>query len=498
MRTFTLSVSNEKYDDKNAINWDKVKYNRIDDLSLENIAELITKGYCYTSIFKKANFGVWHKAEENWIGSDFIMFDVDNVKNEITFEEYLNSLKFIPTIIYTTPNCNQQKPNEIKPYSRFRLLYAFDTTITNKWQYQGIYDAIKDTFDEALFDTTKNWDNCANSPVQQFSGNGTKNCQITINHVIYKVSNFDIKEPTEEPIKIDNIKVRINDEFLQNLNTLKPTDFLSCYRDKFQIIYESELDYNDDGYALIPEDYVRIQRNYTIYKDDGKICSKYHRLKDGEGRRHTLFCNAKIRCQIKPQISVEELIFNLVYDRHYFYDNSDNVLTNQCLLRIALDAKKATYQMAMKKKPLFKVDKVFCYENQIKPNALKMIVRRTLNFDKIKQWYDPTKSVKDNLKFATENNIKVGQRTLYNYCNEIGISTKGEKIKDTKIKAENSVVLSDTKQGEELHHTQHENAIQRKIKHLQYVPNDEITNYINKTKNTMYFVSYSMAMKQAI
>jgi len=473
MRTFTLSVSKEKYDDKNAINWDKVKYSRIDDLSLENIVELIKEGYCYTSIYKKANFSVWHKTEKNWIGSDFIMFDVDNIRNEITFEEYLNSLKYTPTIAYTTPNNNIKKPEDIKPYSRFRLLYAFDTTITNKWQYQGIYDAIKDTFDEALFDTTKNWDNCANSPVQQFSGNATKNCQITINHVIYNTSNFEIKEPTEEPIKKDGLKVRIEDEFLQNLNMLKPTDFLSCYRDKFQIIYESELEFNDDGYALTPEDYVRIQRNYTIYKDDGKICSKYKRLRDGERRRHTLFCNAKIRCQIKPQISVEELIYNLVYDRHYFYDNSDGVLSNQCLLRIAIDAKKATYQMVMKKKPLFKVDKVFCYENQIKPNALKMIVRRTLNFDKIKQWYDPTKSVKDNLKFATENNIKVGQRTLYNYCNEIGISTKGEKIEDTKIKAEICDISSAKIQGEQTHQTQQENALQRKYKPIKWAKADE-------------------------
>ena len=120
------------------------------------------------------------------------------------------------------------------------------------------------------------------------------------------------------------------------------------------------------------------------------------------------------------------------------------------------------------------------------------------NFDKIKQWYDSTKSVKDNLKFAQNNNIKVGQRTLYNYCNEMGISTKGEMMEEPQNKAENSVILSDTKQGEETHQPMQENAIQHKIKHLQYVPNDEITNYINKTKNTMYFVMYSMAMKQAI
>ena len=345
MRTFTLSVSNEKYDDKNAIKWDKVVYNRIDDLSIENIAELIKEGYCYTSIFKKANFSVFEKTEKNWRGTDFVIFDVDNVKNEITFNEYLKSLKFIPTIIYTTPNCNKQKPTDTKPFSRFRLLYAFNTTITDKWQYQGIYDAISNTFDTTLFDTTKKSDNCGNSPVQQFSGNATKNCQILINDAIYNVSDFDIKEPTEKPINKDDLKVRIEDEFLQNLNTLKPTDFLSCYRDKFQIIYESELDYNEEGYALTPDDYVCIERNYMAYKWWGIRKYKCRKLRDGQRRRNTLFSNARIRVIIKPTISIEELIYNLVFDRTYFFNNNDKVLSNQCLLRIALDAKKSKRKM---------------------------------------------------------------------------------------------------------------------------------------------------------
>ena len=317
-----------------------------------------------------------------------------------------------------------------------------------------------------------------------------KNCQIAINETIYNIEDFKILEPIEKPINKDDLKVRIDDDYLQKLNTLKPTDFLAYYRDSFQILFETELKYNDNGFALIPDDYVRIQRNYTIYKEDGKICSKYHRLKDGEGRRHQLFCNAKIRCQIKPNISIEEMIYNLVYDRYYFYDNSDNVLTNQCLLRIALDAKKATYQMTMKNKPFFKVDSVFCKENNIKPNALKMMVRKTLHFDEITKWYDTTKSVKDNLSFAQNNNIKVSRATLYNYCIEKGISTKGEKIEEPINKAGNDAILSAKMQGEQTHQTQQKNAIQRKIKHIQYVPNDELTNYINKTKNTMYFVAY--------
>jgi len=450
--TFTLSMSKDKYDDKNKIDWGKVKYSRIDDLSIENIVDIITDGYCFTSIFNKENFSVFEKTETNWMGSDFVVFDIDNVKNEISLSTFLESLISTPTIAYTTPNNNIQKASDQKPYSRFRLLYAFSDTISDKTTYQGIYDIIQSTFNTNYFDTTKRVDNCGRSPIQQYSGNATKNCQIITNKTIYNIEDFKISKTIETPIKKEDFKVQIDNDFLLNLNTLKPTDFLACYRDRFQVIYETELNFNEDGFALIPKDYVRIQRNFNIYKEDGQIQTKYHIMKDGEGRRHQLFCNAKIRCQIKPQITIEELIYNLVYDRHYFFDNSDKVLSNQCLLRIAIDAMKAKYQMTLSKKPKFRTDIVFCRENDIKPNALKMIVRKKLNFDEISKWYDTTKSIKENLEYSKENHIKVSRATLYHFCNEYGISTKGQKANITQ--------KSDNTQKATITHTEHEKAIE--------------------------------------
>ena len=496
-----MSLSSEKYDDKNAIDWSKVKYNRIDDLTLNDIGELITDGYCYTSIFKKDSFNVFQKTETNWMGTDFVIFDVDNIKNEITFDDYLKTLKYTPTIAYTTPNCNKRKQNELKPFSRFRLLYAFDTTITDKWQYQGIYETIQNTFDTSIFDTTKKFDDSAKSPVQQFSGNATKNCQIVINDVIYNTKDFDIIKPIEKPIKIDNIKVKIKDEFIQNLNSLKPSDFLSYYSEEYEILFETELKYNDDGFALIPANYVRIQRNYTIYKEDGQIRSKYKRLKDGEKRRHSLFCNAKIRCQIKPNISIEELIYNLVYDRQHFYDNKDGVLSNQTLLRIALDAKKATYQMIMKKKPRFQVDDVFCRENNIKRKAQANYVRRKLNFDEISKWYDTTKRVMDNLKFAKENNIKVSRATLYHFCNEMAINPKGEPTEKPQNKAQISDISSETKHDGTTRHTEDNNATQSKYKPINLT--DWVINKDYRNKPILWKTFYEqrqiiMSLKMAI
>ena len=81
----------------------------------------------------------------------------------------------------------------------------------------------------------------------------------------------------------------------------------------------------------------------------------------------------------------------------------------------------------MKKRPKFKIDKSYCIANNINPCAFRQQIRRKLNFESIDTWYVPAKSVKENLIFAENNNIKVKKDTLYSYCKERRICTKGTK-----------------------------------------------------------------------
>ena len=85
-----------------------------------------------------------------------------------------------------------------------------------------------------------------------------------------------------------------------------------------------------------------------------------------------------------------------------------------------------------KKQPRFRVDKEFCTKHGISPNAMKNIIRKILNYDSISTWYDPTKSVYDNLKFAKDNEKKVCKDTLYSYCKACEIDTKGTKPTEPK------------------------------------------------------------------
>jgi hypothetical protein len=47
--------------------------------------------------------------------------------------------------------------------------------------------------------------------------------------------------------------------------------------------------------------------------------------------------------------------------------------------------------------------------------------------EEIERYYDPTKSVKENIAIMNKNGFQVSKETLYRYCKEKGISTKSSK-----------------------------------------------------------------------
>lgn len=446
--TFTLSASECGYNDKNAIFWSAVNYRRV-TFTLNQFEKIIRRGFCFTSIFNKANFTIKDKTDANWIGSQFVVFDIDNVRPEVNLHQFISSLSCKPTLAYTTPNHNIKKPKENKAYSRFRLVYLFDSIIASKEQYQSIYSAIESNFPFFYFDNTKKKDNCGNSPVQQFSGNALPSCEIIINKEnIYSVYSFptqpqtpperptepskptEPKQPSKKPSKPSQETEPLfclNDTFFKDLNSMKPVNFIRKYINAYGIIEKPHIIY-ENGFYETTEDYVEIMRKYRKVYDAETQNYKTKRQRIPSGERHnTLFAYAKLRCQIKQEITLEELVFNSVYDRTYFCENDDKEITNECLIDICRAAKQANYTMKMKKRPKFKIDKSYCIANNINPCAFRQQIRRKLNFESIDTWYAPAKSVKENLIFAENNNIKVKKDTLYSYCKERRISTKGTK-----------------------------------------------------------------------
>ena len=141
----------------------------------------------------------------------------------------------------------------------------------------------------------------------------------------------------------------------------------------------------------------------------------------------------------------------------------------------------------MKNIPRLRVSVEYCMVNHITPKAQKQIAEKLEHYKEISMWYDPTKNVYKNVKIAKEKGNGEVYNTLQKYCFENGIDPNGEPQNKTEI----SDISSDTKQGGTIHQPTPNNTIQRKFK---YIGSTALTDYINRTKNTMYFMSYSMAI----
>lgn len=278
-------------------------------------------------------------------------------------------------------------------------------------------------------------DNCGRSPSQQFSGNGSGNCEVYVSNVIYNSQELAISvimgTKQAKCNKLRNAEIVATDnQMLRDLSAMKPLDFIAKYRHTYSFYESTPLEYRD-GYAILPKDYTMIKRAWywdNFIKKDGtvKYFGKCKRLRDGDKRKKKLYASALIRKQILPSVSFEHLLFNLVCDREYYYDNSDNELNNNRLIDIcrrvsATPLEEIKLQRYRPKE--YEVDKEYCREHGITPNEMKNRVKRQLKDMEIGESYDCSMSVAENLIMLKELGVKVGKSRLYEWCRENGIET---------------------------------------------------------------------------
>lgn len=359
--------------------------------------------------------------------------DVDDFNMEM--KQFVYGLSKKPTIYYTTPsNLCTSKGNKY----RFRLCYVFNEDIPNAETlastYKGIIKEIRKDYP-----TYPDQDSCGARPAQYMNGNGTPRCEVYSTDKVYTLSDFgaslvesahhenrSVKESANSNEYVYPIKDK---DFINDLFEIPPSELIIKYRERYCYFDHTELTYNN-GYALIPENYQEIYRSWyqdvvTSNSGDIRKVSVVKIKRDGDNRRKCLFVSALIRRKIFPTITFEHLLYNLVAERQWYYDNSDNTLNNQELMRIANNALNIEYEkinIKTKRKPSkFKVDKLYCSERGIKPKSMVGIVRRKLKDEEIGNLYDCSLSVKDNLAMLKANGIKIGLSRLYEFCDRNNI-----------------------------------------------------------------------------
>lgn len=449
-KKFEVSISTQSYSDKNLIKWNSVEYQR-QSITVEEFARLIKEGCCFCHSFKTKGllFGLSEKNDANFLSADMVFVDIDD--SDIEMNDFVDCLVKKPTLYYTTPNNRTEKSN----YKyRFRLCYLFCLPIYTVESYHSLYDGIVASLMHDV-EGMEMKDNCGRTPSQQFSGNAIADCELHVTDNVFSFSDFpfqnnNVLSPffsisngnlSKSAKKDDDTVIGVKDliiadkSFISDINSLSPYDLIDKYRTKYRYFTHTELHYQD-GYALIPSDYQEIFRQTymdSFIKDNGDEIkfSVVKKLRDGDNRRKKLYIAGLIMKKILPSITFEHLLYNLICERTYYYDNSDRVLSNKVLANIARNVVNIPLEkiqlQSKRKKRKFCVDKSYCAMLGISPNAMKNKVRKMLKDEEIGNAYDCSLSIAENLAAFKEMDISVGKSKLYQWCKENGINTKGEK-----------------------------------------------------------------------
>ena len=457
---FQLGVSTTRYE-KKCTEWKELRYKTM-QLDIDGLEDYIRKGYCFTHTFKDVSadgsFGCKEKTIKNFKSTNTVFLDIDN--SSLTAQEFYTSITPQPTLMYTTPS------NVTGVQNRFRLVYLYKDSILSNEAYKKEVQKISTGIGKIISDFS--FDSTSVNASQQMGGNGTKDCLLYKSNNIFNFDSFKEYEgcssttyKKEERNDISNRKavsyeeneIKIVDkeferEFWELTDNESVYKLLNKYMCKYPLHDATQV--QEDNPYIYLNNYVEISRRYYVVKDDnGHNRAIPVKIKEGN-REKILFRNALLRLKIDSEMSFENLLYAMVYERAFWIDNSDGEITNRVLYKIAKGAftKRELYDIststkgqkrrrARTNKNGFKVNPAYCEKYGVSVRAMANKMRRDISNSTILENYDFKKSVEENSKLLKENDITPNsERRLYEFmkwCKTEGIITNKKTEKHEEI-----------------------------------------------------------------
>ena len=406
----------------------KISYMR-KDVNINDIVNCIKGGHVLSANFNEDYTTTITQSDrryDNFISTAMVMFDLDG-GIDCSLEELIGSLKYIPTVAYTT--FSHQKEGK---GNRYRLLYLFENPIDDKDVYQSIYEEIRSSFEFKLED------NCGKNPCQAVFGSSS-DCEVIVTNEPYSIEDFNIVEKChsksikKEKENIIESKWNFQDkEFEYDFYHLGYGDIIHKYKDKYPFFEETILTNTNENlpYIILPKNYNKIQRywiNEKILNDNNKEVWRHVRarkIKDGNGRRRKLFINGILRRQMLPEITFEHLLCCFVFEMWYYIDNKQDKIKKQDLVTIAtnvMEADASVYSFAKRDKRKYAVNEAYCQKHNISKVAARNISRRIINYEKIGEMYDASLTDKQNLEVFKQNGLNVSLSTIKRFRKDMGL-----------------------------------------------------------------------------
>ena len=410
---FTLFVSQKNYSSKPT--QDEMPKMRFvpQQLTIESALECAKQGkaFCYTFQSSKVDgsLSVRDKKKENFISTSTIIYDFDDM--EVSMADYINSIPYKPSFAYPTYSDGKNG------LSRFRLAYVLDEEILGGSDFNAIYHAIANA--NQFTPETKEqggWD--VRSVAQMYFGT-TQDVSTYISNTVYAIDDF---EPYMVPVTVNGTSTKISPlnslnrsrdivdkEFLYNLYHCKYEEFFKSYFDSYYINYTQSLETTltlseNEMWYEYPEDYVAVFR-----KRQGKYTLKWN---IGEDRKKKLYVTAQMMLYNCPDLTIENLIYNLYIERKHYYNNADNKINNQVLVDTAVNAYNRRIVLKPSNHSSYRVNKEFWSEQGVGVHQAKGFIRREQKVQEVLPYIDSYKSIKENYDNLIQNGVEMSLRTL--------------------------------------------------------------------------------------
>ena len=475
---FTVSVSREFYETKEAaklslskstaskVGKEKMSFTE-KTITVREMMDYATSGYAFTARYNvnpdvkycltdktgkktysyptykngknKGGMKLSFKRDEFFKESSVVFVDIDLTKYP-TIPDYLNTLEYKPTFTYPSYSDNISK-NGITS-RRFRMVYVFTQPLQAD-EFKKVSGSINA---KTEIDTAEELEDRCNEVLSQYM-NGCYDCtEKYYTGIIYDYSDF-IDTATDRPKygkqhdnNNDTTTTTTTDQpekeivydkaMFYDMSHLDYDSFMTRYRWQFNYSYDNS---NPNGWIRFGESEVYYQ---FVGEDYFKLFWNVDRVRDGQKRRKKVFMRMCLRRILNPEISLDSLMFCAYEDIHRFFDNSDNALGADYILRNATNCYKmelteieSRYSDTIKElKDRFNPSSGIILKSGSATGGLANTAIRDIKFSKIDEVYDTSLSVAENKANIEKVLFPISERSLYYYCKERGINTKESKV----------------------------------------------------------------------
>lgn len=379
------------------------------EIDQDTFLSLAGSGYAFTYIFKGNR-----RKPELFLNTSVIIYDFDHCDQPM--EEYIAGLMYPPTMGYTT--YSNGRDGEFS----FRLVYCLDTKVEDEDTFNAIYSAIAVSngfgkeFDRRRLNQLYFGSN------RELPGYGQYN-----SHLVYSMRTFGVSpESIVFPKEYDMDGIgdcweatpSFGNNHFETDETLNDQERLEFY-DNYVRSLSTPLELSASGtHYCYPEAYYAIPIRIITWC--GKAIIK--RWRNGEHRRKKLYIAALIMLKNVPDLTRENLRFNLWQLIKDCIDNNEDPITTwdvDGIVERAM-ANRDTYHLAPTRHGQFKLNKEYWKDKDITDLEAVKAVRKEINMEKMEH-YDWTLSVAANQREMERNGYKLSRSTIYRYVKEMGI-----------------------------------------------------------------------------